>query len=915
MSAQLPTDIQSQLDAAQTTGILKLRLKGVSTLPTDVRRLTNLRVLHVEGDSIRDLPEWLSELTLLEHLVIANTSVERLPSTVGGLRSLRTLGASTTHLSALDDEVRDLASLEVLTISNTAIKLLPSWIGELKKLRVLDMGFNRVPSLPDSLASLSELTHLYLWGHHLREFPSVLLSLSRLEMLDLSSSGSEGIPQDLPGRGNLFHQHVEAGRRMVGAASQNNGQIAELPDTLHTAFPALKTLHISGQSLRALPHNLPPRLESLYLGQNRIGEVAASALATDALRTLDLHDNDITEVPSAIASLAHLAYLNLIGNDLSIPPEILAEPTSPRKIIEYAEQVRGPRLRLDQAKLLVVGEGSVGKTSLIRRLVFDEYSAQERKTDGIDVCRWHLETDGDPVGLNVWDFGGQEIMHATHQFFLTKRSAYILVTDARQGEEQNRIEYWLKLIQSFAEASPVIIAVNKTEQAPMDVDSRGLKTKYKNIVDVVPISCETAAGIPRIKELLRQSISEMKHVRDLLPQGFFEVKHDLEESKADYMTFDDYSRLCISKGVVDGEAQELLVSFLHDLGTVLCFRDDPRLADTNILNPEWVTGGVYRLLNANLAAQRKGLLSWKDANVILDMVGYPPERRTFIIEMMKRFELCYESEGVFLIPDLMTKQEPDTGTWDDALFFEVKFDVLPSSIMSRLIVRMRGAISRGTVWRTGVVLAMDGNRALVKGDREDAVVRIAVSGPLAGRRGLLTAIRSELRAVASTIPGLTVEERVPVPGHADVWVPYAHLLDLEAVGRHSVVPQGVTEDFDIHALLDGVEQLGDRLDSTSDNSVSTRRTASDAALMSMSGRPWTPTEAIRFGGVMIGAVLMIAIMFTGVEIATGPEIAAGITSGAVVGMLLIAILVLRASGRISEDGMLETVRHLVSGSQ
>ncbi len=35
-------------------------------------------------------------------------------------------------------------------------------------------------------------------------------------------------------------------------------------------------------------------------------------------------------------------------------------------------------------------------------------------------------------------------MHATHQFFLTKRSLYLLVLDARLGQDENRVEYWLE---------------------------------------------------------------------------------------------------------------------------------------------------------------------------------------------------------------------------------------------------------------------------------------------------------------------------------------------------------------------------------------------------------------------------------------------------------------------------------------
>ena len=50
--------------------------------------------------------------------------------------------------------------------------------------------------------------------------------------------------------------------------------------------------------------------------------------------------------------------------------------------------------------------------------------------------------------------------------------------------------------------------------------------------------------------------------------------------------------------------------------------------------------------------------------------------------MMKRFELCYESEETFLVPDLLTKEEPDTGTWDDALIFEISYSVLIKYIVT-----------------------------------------------------------------------------------------------------------------------------------------------------------------------------------------------------------------------------------------
>jgi internalin A len=74
-----------------------------------------------------------------------------------------------------------------------------------------------------------------------------------------------------------------------------------------------------------------------------------------------------------------------------------------------------------------VGQGSVGKTSLVNQLIDGTFNPNESQTDGLTVREWGVHVNAKDVRLNVWDFGGQEIYHATHQFFLTKRSLYLLV--------------------------------------------------------------------------------------------------------------------------------------------------------------------------------------------------------------------------------------------------------------------------------------------------------------------------------------------------------------------------------------------------------------------------------------------------------------------------------------------------------
>ncbi|MHC4476677.1 MAG: leucine-rich repeat domain-containing protein [Planctomycetota bacterium] len=181
----------------------------------------------------------------------------------------------------------------------------------------------------------------------------------------------------------------------------------------------------------------------LYLGGYNLTSVPAEISQLKNLTVLNLGVNKLTSVPAEIGQLEKLEQLYLHGNDgLGIPPEVLGpnryrrgkEPARPADIIDYYfRQRREARRELREAKVLLVGQGGVGKTSLVKRLIEDDYNPDELKTEGIDIRDWGVAgwrrkgKEATRIKLNVWDFGGQEIMHATHQFFLTKRSLYILV--------------------------------------------------------------------------------------------------------------------------------------------------------------------------------------------------------------------------------------------------------------------------------------------------------------------------------------------------------------------------------------------------------------------------------------------------------------------------------------------------------
>jgi internalin A len=105
------------------------------------------------------------------------------------------------------------------------------------------------------------------------------------------------------------------------------------------------------------------------------------------------------------------------------------------------------------------------------------------------------------------------------------------------------------------------------------------------------------------------------------------------------------------------------------------------------------------------------------------------------------------------------------------------------------------------------VLAFESNRAVVKADIQERKVFITVIGDPAGRRRLLTLIRSDFEHLHGSISRLRVEEKVPIPGHPKQHVDYGKLRIMERRGKASfteVIGDDVVE-LDVRRLLDGLE--------------------------------------------------------------------------------------------------------------
>jgi internalin A len=470
---------------------------------------------------------------------------------------------------------------------------------------------------------------------------------------------------------------------------------------------------------------------------------------------------------------------------------------------------------LNEAKLILVGRGGVGKTCIVNRLVEDRFDPSEARTDGIRITQWKVTLNAkDDVRFNIWDFGGQEIMHSTHQLFLTQRSLYLLVLNGREGGEDSDAEYWLQLIASFGGESPVIVVLNKIKEQPFDLNRRALQQKYPGIRAFVKTDCADRTGLAQLDAAIQMETDRLEGLRDRFPASWFKIKDRLAGMNENYLSFDRYRELCEQLGEREPDAQEHLAANLHRLGIALNFKDDVRLRDTHVLNPRWITEGIYKILNAEKLARQKGVLHLTDMGHILDAKNYPESKHLFLFDLMKKFELCFEFpndfEHRYLVPELLDKQEPDLkGEFkqEQCLNFQYHYKMVPQGLLPRFIVRTHALSDTQPRWRSGVVLEFEGNRALVKADARDRKVTISVTGPVEARRRLLAVIRSDFEAIHGDIKKLQVTEMVPVKENPDVAISCDELKVLEQSGVSEfpkVIGNAVAK-LDVQEMLNGVD--------------------------------------------------------------------------------------------------------------
>ena len=814
--SELPPCLKESVDLE----LLSISNSHLTKLPDWLSQLQNLHTLVLSTNhKLEDLPEWIGSFPKLKRLALeSNEILRKLPKTIGDLTELQRFSFSSDvdrFVGPLPESMQRLKHLKELEIYRTNLTKLPEWICEFKKLEILYVYENCLTEISDSLFTLPDLTHLSLAANPIRNLSDRVGDLSKLRSLQLGGT-----------------------------------QIETLPTTMRK-LKALKVLSLGWTPLSNLPHWIGEleSLTSLDLANTDTITAIWRGLNAWALiaRTGTEAPLCLTALPDTLNDLPNLRYLYLHGNDaLGLPPEVLGpgwgghredkifeNRASAKEILTYYFKTQKGRRPLNEAKLIFVGRGGAGKSCLIKRLINKTFNNSELETPGIEIKPWEvIVPDGDRVRLHVWDFGGQEILHATHQFFLTERTIYLLVLSGREGSPTQDAEYWLQLIRSFGGDSSVIIALNKSKLHPFDVNRGLLLEKYPQIVKFVQTDCacneydipvadgDDSMGIQALRDAILDRTETLEHRKTDFPTDWFAIKERLASMEENFVTWDEYQEICRQLGENDSKAQHHLAGFLHILGVALNYSDDPRLRDTHVLNPRWVTEGIYSILRWGHKdkGKYKGTLEPSDLGQTLDKVRYPTRSHEFLLALMEKFQLCFRlagSRNSYLVPELLGENQPNEIKEllaESGLGFRYQYEVLPEGLLPRFIVQTHvySEANPQWRWRTGAVLERGDCRAVVRADSRERRVDVHITGSERQRRDLLAIIRERFDEQHRELRRLAVDQRVPVSSEPGVTVSYQHLLLLEADGDEFYRPEGARKKYRVADLLNGIESSDTR---------------------------------------------------------------------------------------------------------
>jgi internalin A len=786
-------------DLSPLAGLTELRsLDCSSTQVSDLRPLaglTGLQSLHCSRSQVSDLRP-LAGLTALQSLDCSRSQVSDLRP-LAGLTGLQSLGCDSTKVSDLSP-LAQLAGLQSLSCANTQVSDLRPLAGltglqslfcyftqvsdlsplaGLTELQSLVFLLTRVSDL-SPLAGLTGLESLYCGSTQVSDL-SPLAGLTRLQSLSCASTLVSDLSPlaGLTGLNSLDCDSTQvsdlsplAGLTRLRSLSCHGTQVNDLGPLARLA--GLQSISCGKTQVSDLgPLAGLAGLQQLHCGSTQVSDLSPLAGLTE-LRSLACDSSQVSDSSPLYASpkglLWHQSFgsLHLFNTQISnIPAEVLSRQFGDNCLERVRAHLRDSQAgddALPDVKVLVLGNGRIGKTQICRRLRGEKFEENAESTHGIRVtaAEFSLAPSGaikgrknrkkgrrapiatDDAKLHLWDFGGQDLYHGTHALFMRTRSIFIVVwtpqsEDTRQYEyggitfSNHPLSYWVEFIRHLSGAdSPVLIVQNMCERPEHEVlrppvhDAALQGFAFRKLIQY---SARDDRGRGALDDGLKQAIEWLRQGKEQarIGKGRLEVRRKLEalrdgdqELPAEQRRFrtvtqDYFLKLCNQAGNVS--SPELLLDYLHHAGVV--FYQRGLFDDSIILDQGWALDAIYAVFQRQKCYRQLHQLRGRFTRTLLEALvwqNYSADEQKLFLSLMTSCGVCFvhrqgdregKLETEYIAPELLPSRDEVTAeidaTWGEpqaAGEIVVDLPFLHPGVMRGIISRIGNAAGMSAVY-------------------------------------------------------------------------------------------------------------------------------------------------------------------------------------------------------------------------
>jgi internalin A len=244
----------------------------------------------------------------------------------------------------------------------------------------------------------------------------------------------------------------------------------------------------------------------------------------------------------------------------------------------------------------------------------------------------------------------------------------------------------------------------------------------------------TGSGIGRLREAIAEQAAKLPQMGQLISRRWAVARDEILASGdgQPQIWYEQFSEICERHGMTDSEINTL-ARLMHDLGDVMYFGEQEGLRDIVVLDPEWLTRAISRILEDVSTKQADGVLDHARLREIWDYQGYSALDGRYFLRLMEEFDISYRLDDMHsLVAQLVPFDRPplpwQAGSALPAGLRKLRLVCRPSEpapgLIPWLTVRHHRA-STGKHWRRGVFL-----RHPIKAYASEALLELQHNGEL-----------------------------------------------------------------------------------------------------------------------------------------------------------------------------------------